>query len=157
MARIAAFLPETSAIALSSKLWFHEFVFFGSWPEMAKAIRTGEFAGCVIDPAADGSVRTNQALSILRGAPFITAVAYVPLSAVSLHAVVTLSRHGVSHVFLHPLVEREVYRWKTIACDRTGSLDQDFLCVFDRQLRAMPGAITWVVQDLFRRPHRYGS
>ena len=129
-------------------------MFADSWSELHKLLRADAFAGALIDPQAGGD-HTASALQIVRQNPGAHVFAYVAPTPESLLSILTLSKHGLEDVFVHPVRlgdKRFVNAMEKVSGDRMAS---DVLGAVDGKLRVLDFGVMAAVLDLFHRPYRY--
>ncbi len=133
----------------------HTLVVARSWDDVVQLVRHRVVDVLVLDPAADGAIRSAEILTIGALYPTQPVILYLALSPGSLRAVVELARHGVSQVVLHRF-DDDATRFRTLLGQ------QHDIAIVDAALAALLGPLSALtvplaraVRRLFERPQRF--
>lgn len=133
----------------------HQLEFVSRWEELEERVRRRVVDVAVLDPEADGTMRTEQILSLLTMYPSQPVILYLVLSPSGLRAVVQLAKQGVTQVVLHRF-DDDVARFRAMLARQQGS------GVADLMLGELAGAMSSLapqlaraVRMLFQQPHRF--
>jgi hypothetical protein len=74
-----------------------------TWSELAVLLQENRYHTVGVDPSADGTMNIEAVRDLMRRFAPLPFFAYVSPTALSLKAILELSRHGLREVFLQPL------------------------------------------------------
>lgn len=126
-----------------------------SWDQLDDTVKRLVFDVAVIDPAADGGVRTSDVVSFRQSFPSLPFVAYTVLAPAALKAIVELARCGVEHVVLFRF-DDEPRRLRDLIERQPGYvLSERVLEQLAPSLSGLSPALARAVERMFRRPHQF--
>ena len=154
---IATFLPAAAANHLRRLVHDEELWIANDWRELDLLASDARITAVVLDPGADGRMNVESVVHLMGDNPSVPVFAYVPATPWHLKAIFKLSKHGLTDVFLHPILRHDL-RLATVV-NRVGAnrIAFDFLGRLETRLAKLPPEIFRAIQDLFQRPHRYES
>lgn len=122
------------------------------WGQLDHVIRRAPVDVAVLDPGADGVVRPDHVIEVVRRYPSLPIVIYTVLTPQSLRAVVELSNHGLHQVVLHRF-DDEPRRFLEALEQQPGvSLSDALLDRLAEPLSALPTALVRAIERMYRRP-----
>lgn len=122
------------------------------WPSLEDAVRRRPADVAVLDPGADGTVRTQDIVSLVRSYPSLPVLIYTVLSPQTMRAVVELSGHGVHQVVLHRFDDEPRRFLQTLEQQPGVTLSDALLDRLAERLAVLPPPLVRAVEQLFRRP-----
>ena len=122
------------------------------WKSLEDAVRRRPSDVAVVDPGADGTVRTAEIVSLVRRYPSLPVLIYTVLSPQSMRAVVELSAHGVNQVVLHRFDDEPRRLLETLEQQPGVTLSDALLDRLALPLAVLPAALVRALEQLFRRP-----
>lgn len=126
-----------------------------SWQEMDEVVRRQAVDVAVVDPGADGSVRTAEIIEIRQRFPSLPVIVYTALTPSAMRAVLLLAPHGVETVVLHRF-DDDVKRFRELL-DRQGAHTLSD-ALFSRLTAArthLTPSLDNALERLFRRPQQF--
>jgi len=109
----------------------------------------------VVDPAADGTIRTGEIVELTRRYPSLPVVVYTALSAPSLRAIVELAKQGVHQVVLYRF-DDDPRRFGELLQQQPGvALSDDLLSHLAGPLARLPSGLARAIERMFQRPGRF--
>ena len=78
----------------------HTLIVVEAWAELAEIIRTHPVDVAIIDPRADGTMRTAELQALMSQYQSLPVVVYTSLTPDTLKATLELAKYGVQHVVL---------------------------------------------------------
>ncbi|HET7458489.1 MAG TPA: helix-turn-helix transcriptional regulator, partial [Gemmatimonadaceae bacterium] len=122
------------------------------WKALEHAVRRRPSDVAVVDPGADGTVKTAEIVSLVRHYPSLPVLVYTVLSPQTMRAVVELSGHGVNQVILHRFDDEPRRLLETLEQQPGVTLSDALLDRLAVPLAVLPAALVRAVEQLFRRP-----
>lgn len=135
----------------------HTLVAVGDWGALDYAVRRTAVDVAVLDPGADGVVRAEHIVEIVRRYPSLPIVIYTVLTPQSLRAVVELSNHGLQQVVLHRFDDEPKRFLETLEQQPGVSLSEALLDRLAAPLSSLPSALVRAIERMFRRPGGFGG
>lgn len=133
----------------------HVVDFAPSWEALQERIRRRVVDVVVLDPAADGTIRSEEVRSLVAQYPTQPVVLYLVLTPPSLRVVVDLARHGISQVVLHRF-DDDVVRFRALLTRQQGNAIADLvLADLAGQMSSLTTPLSRAIRMLFRNPHRF--
>jgi AraC-like DNA-binding protein len=111
----------------------------------------------VLDPGADGVVRVEHLIEVVRRYPSLPVVIYTVLTPQSLRAVVELSNHGLQQVVLHRFDDEPRRFLETLEQQPGVSLSEALLDRLLQPLAKLPTALVRAVERMYRRPSGFAD
>jgi AraC-like DNA-binding protein len=109
----------------------------------------------VLDPAADGIVRTSEIRTLIDQYPTLPVVLYTALSPLTLKALVELSKHGAQQVVLHRFDDSP----RTLRNLLEGQPGTTFSALLLERMAvpigALPGNLARAIERMFKRPGQF--
>ena len=127
------------------------------WRDVTVQIRRRVLDTIVLDPMADGTMRTDEIVSIGRRFPAQSIVLYLVLSPPGLQSVVELARQGVSQVVLHRFDDDLQSFRALLGLQRGSGLADRLLEELKDNLDVLATPLSMAVRELIQRPHRFAS
>ena len=125
------------------------------WEELDLLVRRSSVDVAVLDPAADGIVRTSEIRTLIDQYPTLPVVLYTALSPLTLKALVDLSKHGAQQVVLHRFDDSP----RTLRNLLEGQPGTTFSALLLERLgvplAALPGNLARAIERMFRRPGQF--
>lgn len=135
----------------------HSLASADGWKSLEHAVRRHPSDVAVVDPAADGTVRTAEIVSLVRHYPSLPVLIYTVLSPQTMRAVVELSGHGVNQVVLHRFDDEPRRLLATLEQQPGVTLSDALLDRLALPLAVLPASLVRAVEQLFRRPLGFSS
>jgi AraC-like DNA-binding protein len=133
----------------------HHLAWADDWGGFDRLVRHTAADVAVVDPAADGSVRTDEIVELTRRYASLPIVIYTSLTAPSLRAIVELAKQGVHQVVLYRF-DDEPRRFVELLEQQPGvALSDELLGQLAVQLAALPNTLARAIERLFQRPGRF--
>ncbi len=126
-----------------------------AWDELEYLVRRSSVDIAVVDPAADGLVRTTEIRSILELYPTLPVVLYTQLSPLTLKALVELAKHGTQQVVLHRFDDAPAKFLMVLERQPGSTLSSLILDRLGEPIGALPGALARAVERMFKRPGQF--
>jgi len=151
---VAALLPDLAYTTIERLLPAMRLLRVGSWDSLTRVAESPSVISLLIDPLIDNS-DVSHSVSLLRRFRFVPAVAYVPLTPQSFHAIARLSHEGLYDVFVHPM--HDSGRRLGVLQERLASegLARQFLGSLGPSAGRLPASVANALTDLFVRPKPY--
>lgn len=150
---VVAHLPAPLLAHLRSVLGAdHTLTSADGWKALEHAVRRRPSDVAVVDPGADGTVKTAEIVSLVRHYPSLPVIVYTVLSPQTMRAVVELSGHGVNQVVLHRFDDEPRRLLETLEQQPGVTLSDALLDRLAVPLAVLPAALVRAVEQLFRRP-----
>lgn len=127
------------------------------WTSLEDAVRRRPSDVAVVDPGADGTVRTEEIVGLVRHYPSLPVLIYTVLSPQTMRAVVELSAHGVNQVVLHRFDDEPRRFLQTLEQQPGVTLSDALLDRLSVPLALLPASLVRAVEQLFRRPLGFAS
>ena len=125
------------------------------WDELDSVVRRSAVDIAVVDPGADGLVRTSEIRSLLDQYPTLPMVLYTQLSPLALKALVELAKHGTQQVVLHRFDDAPD-KFRSVLERQPGStLSSLILERLSEPMGALPGNLARAVERMFKRPGQF--
>jgi AraC-like DNA-binding protein len=125
------------------------------WDELDFVVRRSAVDIAVVDPGADGLVRTTEIRSLLDRYPTLPMVLYTQLSPLALKAVVELAKYGTQQVVLHRFDDTPE-KFRSVLERQPGStLSSLILERLSEPVGALPGNLARAVERMFKRPGQF--
>lgn len=135
----------------------HTLVAATGWSELDQLVRRTPVDVAVLDPGADGVVRTDQIVELVRRYPSLPVVIYTVLTPQSLRAVVELSNHGLQQVVLHRFDDEPRRFLETLEQQPGVSLSEALLDRLAAPLATLPTTLVRAIERMYRRPRGFGD
>jgi AraC-like DNA-binding protein len=142
------------AIAAGAK---HRILGSDSWESLSLKIRSEPIDLAVLDPMADGKVRSSAILSVLEEFPSVPVILYAQLSPETLQATVDLARAGVRHVVLFRYDDDEKRFLELIESQPGAALAQILLRHLEAPLEKVSGVLRRGVERMFGAPGHFDT
>jgi AraC-like DNA-binding protein len=126
-----------------------------SWRDLDDIIRREAISVIVADPMADGILRPEELLRLVKEFPSLPLVAYVGVSARPMRAVVDLSQKGLQNVVFHRFDDSPARFATLINQLKSDPVSKKFLAEISDSLHKLPTALVAAVEDMFERPRLY--
>jgi len=156
--RVAVFLPDAQAAHVKAALeTHHDLCFADSWETLETLIRVEPLSVVVLNPAADGTMDVTRACKLIRRFSSIPFVGYVPLDARFARGIAHMSNDGLQDLVVVHASDSPVHFRETLA--RVSSIQElgEMVEALQPWFRQLPGALTQVLVDALRQPHKYAS
>ena len=125
------------------------------WLELDYVVRRSAVDIAVVDPGADGLVRTTEIRSLIDQYPTLPMVLYTQLSPLALKALVELAKHGAQQVVLHRF-DDSPEKFRSVLERQPGStLSSLILEKLAEPMGALPGNLARAVERMFKRPGQF--
>ena len=125
------------------------------WSELDALVRRSAVDIAVVDPGADGLVRTSEIRVLLDQYPTLPMVLYTQLSPLALKALVELAKHGAQQVVLHRFDDAPE-KFRSVLERQPGStLSSVILERLSEPVGALPGNLARAVERMFKRPGQF--
>ena len=125
------------------------------WGELDAVVRRSAVDVAVVDPGADGLVRTTEIRSLLDQYPTLPIVLYTQLSPLTLKALVELAKFGTQQVVLHRFDDAPE-KFRSVLERQPGStLSCLILERLSEPMGALPGNLSRAVERMFKRPGQF--
>ena len=125
------------------------------WDELDYVVRRSAVDVAVVDPGADGLVRTTEIRLLLDQYPTLPMVLYTQLSPLALKALVELAKHGTHQVVLHRFDDAPE-KFRSVLERQPGStLSSLILERLSEPVGALPGNLARAVERMFKRPGQF--
>jgi AraC-like DNA-binding protein len=155
--RLAALLPSCCKSEIAVVLAGHTLVEVDSWADVTALAGDGFIAGVLADPTVDRARGVQDAAEFLRSHTRTPTIGFFSLSASNLRSALLLARQGLWEAYTYPLgVKREMLKRVVDSLASPPCLSR-FLALVEPSFGELPPLTASVVQDVFNRPHRYGS
>ena len=153
---VAAFLPPVLLAHLRVVLGERHTVYSVlAWDQLEFLVRRSSVDVAVVDPAADGLVRTTEIRTLIERYPALPMVLYTQLSPHTLRALVELAKHGTQQVVLHRF-DDEPAKFRAVLERQPGStLSSMMLDRLSEPVGALPGSLARAVERMFKRPGQF--
>lgn len=153
---VVAYLPrqllQHLTIVLGSQ---HELIAADGWDKLRAAVLQRVTDVLVVDPVAEGTLRTDVIEEIHRRFPSLPIVVYTTLSAASMRGILELGRIGIEHVVLNRF-DDERRRFLELLERVPGQvLSDEMLRLLAPELAKLPVTMVRAVELLFRSPGRF--
>ena len=153
---VAAFLPPVLLahlrVVLADRHTVHP---VEGWDQLDSVIRRSAVDVAVVDPGADGLVRTTEIRALLDRYPTLPIVLYTQLSPLALKALVELAKHGSQQVVLHRFDDAPE-KFRAVLERQPGStLSSLLLEQLSEPVGALPGNLARAVERMFKRPGQF--
>jgi len=133
----------------------HRLAWADDWRAFDRLVRQTAADVAVVDPAADGTVRTDEIVELIRRYPSLPVIVYTTLSAPSLRAIVELAKQGVHQVVLYRF-DDDPRRFGELLEQQPGvALSDDLLGHLAVPLAMLPGGLARAIERMFQRPGRF--
>jgi len=133
----------------------HHLAWAEDWGSFDRLVRQTAADVAVVDPAAEGAVRTSEIVDLTRRYPSLPVVVYTALSAPSLRAIVELAKQGVHQVVLYRF-DDDPRRFAELLEQQPGvALSDDLLGHLAAPLSTLPSSLARAVERMFQRPGRF--
>ena len=109
----------------------------------------------VLDPAADGIVRTSEIRTLIDQYTTLPVVLYTALSPLTLKALVDLSKHGAQQVVLHRFDDSPRTLKNLLEGQPGTTFSAHLLERIATPLGALPGNLARAVERMFKRPGQF--
>jgi AraC-like DNA-binding protein len=153
---VVAFLPRQLQTHLTIVLGSqHELIAAGGWDELRTTVLQRVTDVLVVDPIADGSLRTDVIEEIHRRFPSLPIVIYTQLSATSMRAILQLGRLGIEHVVLNRFDDERRRFLDLLERVPAQILSDQMLAHLAPELARLPVTMVRAVEQLFRSPGRF--
>lgn len=153
---IAAFLPPHLLAHLRLALGAAHSVFpVSGWEELDDIVRRSSVDVAVLDPAADGIVRTSEIRALIDQYPTLPVVLYTALSPLTLKALVELSKHGAQQVVLHRFDDSPRTLKNLLEGQPGTTFSAHLLELLAIPLATLPSKLARAVERLFKRPGQF--
>lgn len=154
--RIATFVQQNSIPSLRAAIVGGKVMRAETWSELTLLLQENRFHAVGVDPYADGTMNIEAITDLMRRFSLLPFFAYVRPTALSLKAILELSKHGLKDVFLQPLGDDLRFR-RAVEMLATERPIRELLWMIRVCLDSLPTDINLAVHDLFLRPGRYSS
>jgi AraC-like DNA-binding protein len=153
---VAAFLPPVLLAHLRVVLGERHAIYsVEAWDELDFLVRRSSVDIAVVDPGADGLVRTTEIRSLIEQYPTLPMVLYTQLSPLTLKALVELAKYGTQQVVLHRFDDSPA-KFRLVLERQPGStLSSLILERLSEPVGALPGALARAVERMFKRPGQF--
>ena len=153
---VVAFLPRQLQNHLTIVLGAqHELIPAGGWDELRTIVLQRVTDVLVVDPLADGTLRTDVVEEIHRRFASLTIVIYTQLSATSMRAILQLGRGGIEHVVLNRFDDERRRFLDLIERVPAQILSDQMLRHLAPELSRLPVTMVRAIEQLFRSPSRF--
>jgi len=133
----------------------HRLEVVSAWDVLEEKVRRQVVDVVVLDPAADGTIRTEEILSLAALYPAQPVLLYLALTPPSLRAVVELAKQGLTQVVLHRF-DDDVVRFRALISRQRGSEIADLvLAQLAGPMSALATPLARAIRTLFQHPHRF--
>lgn len=154
----AAYLPPQLLFHLQRVVGReHALVTASGWSELDRLVRRTPVDVAILDPGADGVVRADHIIEVVRRYPSLPIVIYTVLTPQSLRAVVELSNHGLQQVVLHRFDDEPRRFLETLEQQPGVSLSESLLDRLAAPLATLPTALVRAIERMYRRPTGFGD
>lgn len=153
---VAAFLPPVLLAHLRVVLGERHTVHpVDGWEALELLVRRSSVDIAVVDPAADGLVRTTEIRALIEQYPALPMVLYTQMAPRTLKALVELAKHGTQQVVLHRFDDAPA-KFRLVLERQPGStLSSLMLEHLSEPVGALPGALARAVERMFKRPGQF--
>jgi AraC-like DNA-binding protein len=127
------------------------------WDELIEVVRMRPIDVAVVDPRADGSIRTGPLRTLLGRYPTLPVVIYASLTPESLKATVELAQHGAQHVVLRGFDDEPVRLRELLSRLAAYRLSETVVRSLMPHLVGAPPLLGRAIGRLFEAPHRFGG
>ena len=127
------------------------------WSERDPLVRRTAVDVAILDPGADGVVRADHIVEVVRRYPSLPVVIYTVLTPQSLRAVVELSNHGLQQVVLHRFDDEPRRFLETLEQQPGVSLSEALLDRLAAPLATLPTTLVRAIERMYRRPRGFGD
>jgi AraC-like DNA-binding protein len=133
----------------------HSLAAVSRWEELRATVQQRVTDVLVVDPVADGNVRTDVIEELHRLYPSLPIVIYTALSATSMRAIVQLGRAGLEHVVLNRFDDDRGHFLELLERIPGQALSDQMLQSLQPELARLPVPMVRAVEQLFRSPARF--
>jgi AraC-like DNA-binding protein len=127
------------------------------WADLAHAVRRQPADVAVLDPVADGTVRIEEIVDLVRRHPSLPILVYTALSPQTMRAIVELSRHGLQQVLLYRFDDEPRRLLDALEQQPSMTLSTALMDRLARPLALLPVALGREVERMYRQPREYGD
>lgn len=127
------------------------------WESLARLVQREPADLVVVDPSADGSVRVEEVLDLVRRYPSLPVVIYTTLTPGTLRAVVALSNQGVHQVVLYRYDDDPRRFLAMLEQQPSMPISDALLDLLGPALGQLPAALVRAVEKLYRRPQDFAT
>ena len=155
---VAAFLPPSLLSHLRIVVGHeHSLIAVDSWTALTEVVRRSLVDVLVVDPGADGTVRSLEIAALLQRFPSVPVVLYMTLAPSALQAVVSLARFHLDQVVLYRF-DDEPRRFRELLERQPGNtVGETVLLRLAPALALVDARLAEAVDRLFRQPQHYST
>ena len=155
---VVAYLPPPLLSHLRRVLGdAHALTSVDDWARLSQVVAGNAVDVAVLDPSADGSVRTGEIVELVRRHASLPVVVYTALSPQTMRAIVELSRHGLQQVLLHRFDDEPRRLLEAIEQQPTVMLTAALFQRLAEPLSRLPTALVREVERMYRQPRAYAD
>jgi AraC-like DNA-binding protein len=122
------------------------------WERLQDVVERSAADVAVVDPIADGTMRTQAVAALLDSHPAVPLVLYTAVSPATFKAVAELTRHGAHQIVLYRYDDEPTRLLRLIERQPGHALTSALLQRMTPGVAALPPELAHAVQRLFRRP-----
>ena len=128
-----------------------------SWEDLERIIRREPVSAAIVDPGADGIVKSDAIAGLMSRFPSLPLVAYVIQGPRAFSAIAELSRRGLHHVMIHRFDDSPERFQETVRRVQADECTKAMLNDIGDWMSSLPVGLAGAVETMFARPHRYSS
>ncbi len=141
--------------ARSSAIAPDDFILSNSWAELADCVGNKPVAHVLADPSADGRVNIQVLGDLIHKFPTVPFLAYIGLTAPECHAVVRLSKMGLTDVIVRGFDDNPSELAKLFHRSESIGYSTRLFSAIAANLEKLPIALAHTLHNAFEKPHLY--
>ncbi len=135
----------------------HTLIAVDGWAELAEIIRSHPVDVAIVDPRADGTVRTSELRALMSQYQSLPVVVYTSLTPDTLKATLELSKYGVQHVVLRGFDDEPRRFRELLERQLAYGMGDQVLEQLAAPLALLPVPLGNAITRLFNAPHTFQS
>ncbi|MDQ6886402.1 MAG: AraC family transcriptional regulator [Gemmatimonadota bacterium] len=135
----------------------HTLIVVEAWTELAEIIRTHPVDVAIVDPRADGTVRTAELKALMSQYQSLPVVVYTSLTPDTLKATLELAKYGVQHVVLRGFDDEPQRFRELLERQLAYAMGDQVLEQLAEQMAVLPAVLVKAIARLFNAPHAFQS